>query len=164
MTHGRQTEGRGAKGDGIDMGSTKEDSIQRTAITDGNVAVGRTRTQPVFSDTPLHAKAKVTAGLAQLPKPRMAKADVRSPDMTWRTRIGAAIQRAILAVWENNQLAAAELEVDGAEFGKWLSGTRRPQFDRLFAIERLREPLINELARMAGASVITHVEWHRQVG
>lgn len=91
----------------------------------------------------------------------MAKADVRVPDMNWNAQIGSAIQRAVLAVWETNQLAAGELGVDDAEFGKWMSGARRAQMDKLFAVERLRQPLMAELAKLAGATVRLQIEWER---
>jgi len=100
--------------------------------------------QPAFDGHPV---------LPDIGRPVMAKADVRNPDIDWNVRIGRAIQRAVLMVWESNKLAAADLDVDDAEFGKWLNGTRRPQFDRLFAWEPLREPLVAQLAKLGGADV-----------
>ena len=94
-------------------------------------------------------------------KGHMAKADARKPDTAWNAMIGAAIQRAILAVWETNQLAAHEIGVDDAEFGKWMSGARRAQMDKLFAVERLRQPLMAELSKLAGATVRLQIEWER---
>jgi DNA-binding transcriptional regulator YdaS (Cro superfamily) len=79
----------------------------------------------------------------------MAKADVRIPDVAWGERIGRAIERAIAVVGWSKKEAASKVGVDDAEFGKWLSGNRRPQFDRLFAIEELREPLVVSLAGLA---------------
>ena len=66
--------------------------------------------------------------------------------MGWHERIGQAIQRAVAIVGWSNKEAAAQVGVDDAEFGKWLSGTRRPQLDKLFAVEALRWPLIQALA------------------
>ena len=72
----------------------------------------------------------------------------RIPDMTWNERIGWAVQRSVaIAGWSNKE-AAALVGVDESEFGKWLSGGRRPQMDRLFAIEELRWPLIQCLAQL----------------
>lgn len=73
---------------------------------------------------------------------------VRIPDITWNARIGTAIQAAVAIVGWSNKEAAAMVGVDDAEFGKWLSGGRRPQLDRLFALEALRWPLIQCLAKL----------------
>ena len=82
--------------------------------------------------------------LPDIGKPRMA----RIPDMAWGERIGGAIQRAVaIAGWSNKE-AASRVGVDDAEFGKWMSGGRRPQMDRLFAVEELRWPLIQCLAQL----------------
>ena len=98
--------------------------------------------------------------LPDIGRPHMAKASVREPDTTLMELLGAAIQRAILEVWETNKLAAADLQVDDAEFGKWMNGTRRPQFDKLFAVEALREPLIVAMADMiAGAKVTRRIDF-----
>jgi hypothetical protein len=78
----------------------------------------------------------------------MAKANVQTPDIDWQQQIGRAIQRAVALVGWSNKEAAAKVGTDDAEFGKWLSGARRPQFDRLFAVEELRWPLIVCLAKM----------------
>lgn len=86
--------------------------------------------------------------LPDIGRPRMAKANVNSPDIDWQEQIGRAIQRAVALVGWSNKEAAAKVGVDDAEFGKWLSGARRPQFDRLFAVEALRWPLILCLATM----------------
>lgn len=76
----------------------------------------------------------------------MAKADVRAPDMDWLQAIGRAIQEAVNENQWSNKEAAAKVGVDDAEFGKWLSGGRRPQFDRLFNVPELRCPLVLALA------------------
>jgi len=80
--------------------------------------------------------------LPDIGKKRMA----RIPDIEWNARIGGAIQRAVAIVGWSNKEAAARIGVDDAEFGKWLSGARRPQLDKLFAVEALRWPLIQALA------------------
>lgn len=94
------------------------------------------------------ALANVHPVLPDIGKARMAKADVRIPDVAWNERIGAAIQRAVAIVGWTNKEAAAKVGADDAEFGKWLSGGRRPQFDKLFALDELRWPLIQCLAQL----------------
>ncbi|MCR4376281.1 MAG: helix-turn-helix domain-containing protein [Acidobacteria bacterium] len=91
----------------------------------------------------------------------MAKANVQIPD-DWPERIGRAVQRAVSLVGWSHKEAAAKVGVDDAEFGKWLSGGRRPQFDRLFAIEELRQPLILSLAGLANdVEVVTEIRMRR---
>lgn len=80
----------------------------------------------------------------------MAKADVQQMDMAWLPQIGRAIQRAVKVAGFSNKEAAALCGVDAAEFGKWLSGERRPHFDRLFAVVDLQQPLVIALAKMVG--------------
>jgi hypothetical protein len=85
-------------------------------------------------------------------KGHMAKVDARTPDIApeaeWMVLIGSAIQRAVSRVGWSNKEAAAKAGVDDAEFGKWLSGNRRPQFDRLMALDALRWPLICALGEL----------------
>ncbi len=88
--------------------------------------------------------------LPDIGKASQAKADVRTPDIRPEAEcmalIGVAIQRAVSRVGWTNKEAAAKVGVDDAEFGKWLSGNRRPHFDRLMALDALRWPLICALA------------------
>ncbi len=86
-------------------------------------------------------------------RPVMAKAAVRIPDIDWMRALGAAIQRAVKVVGWSNKEAAAQARVDDAEFGKWLNGTRRPHWDRLFAVAGLRPSLVIALAELAGDGV-----------
>ncbi len=97
--------------------------------------------------------------LPDIGRPHMAKVEPQNPDATWNERIGAAIQRAVLQVFETNKAAARTLGVDDAEFGKWLGGGRRPQFDLLFAYAPLRKPLVLSLAQLAGARISTRVDF-----
>lgn len=101
--------------------------------------------------------------LPDIGKARMAKADARKPDIAWNERIGAAIQRAVALVGWSNKEAAAKVGVDDAEFGKWLSGGRRPQMDRLFALDELRWPLIQTLAQLDEQNELV-TEIRRKVG
>lgn len=102
--------------------------------------------------------------LPDIGRPLMAKVDVRVPDIAWNVAIGAAIQRAVLFAGLSNKEAAAKVGVDDAEFGKWLSGARRPQFDRLFAVDVLREPLCAFLSELAGAVVKLQIAFERRAG
>lgn len=86
--------------------------------------------------------------LPDIGRPVMAKANVRTPDIGWNEQIGRAIQRAVALVGWSNKEAAAKVGVDDAEFGKWLSGARRPQLDRLMAVEELRWPVMQCLAAL----------------
>ncbi len=92
-------------------------------------------------------------------KARMAKADVKIPDIDWNAVVSKAITRAVRDVWDNDKEAAGEIGVDAGEFCKWLNGSRRPQLDKLWAIERLRQPLCVRLSQLAGAAIQTRVEW-----
>ena len=85
------------------------------------------------------------------------------PDIAWNERIGGAIQRAVALVGWSNKEAAAKAGVDDAEFGKWLSGGRRAQMDRLLALEALRWPLIQCLAALDEENEIV-TEIRRKVG
>ena len=88
--------------------------------------------------------------LPDIGKASQAKHDGRKPDKPEidpsMALIGAAIQRAVSTVGWSNKEAAAKVGVDDAEFGKWLSGNRRPHFDRLMSLDALRWPLICALA------------------
>lgn len=91
----------------------------------------------------------------------MAKANVRIPDIAWNEQIGRAISQAIANVRWTSKEAAAKVGVDDAEFGKWLSGARRPQFDKLFAVAELREPIVIALAGLAGFRITTQLSTER---
>jgi len=90
-------------------------------------------------------------------RPVMAKADVQTPDVDWLQAIGRAISHAVSAVGWSHKEAASHIAVDDAEFGKWLSGHRRPQLDKLFAVPELRQPLVLAMAELADGVVIETV-------
>jgi transcriptional regulator with XRE-family HTH domain len=97
-----------------------------------------------------------------LPRPRVAKANVNAVDVVWMRAIGAAITRAIeLAGWSHKE-AAAKVGVDPAELTRWKDGERRPQFDRLFRVEDLRQPLVTTLAALADGEVVTEIRFRRR--
>lgn len=97
-------------------------------------------------------------------RPRMAKANVGNPDMAgnqaWNSRIGAAFARARAKVdWTIDQ-AARHMGVDPREVGKWESGARRVQTDRVMATEELREPFAKEFALLAdGVTEVTQLRF-----
>jgi ribosome-binding protein aMBF1 (putative translation factor) len=86
--------------------------------------------------------------LPESAKAGVAKANLRIPEMNFKRAIGGAIQRAVALVGWSNKEAAAKVGTDDSSFGKWISGAERPQFDRLFAVEELRWPLIQALAQL----------------
>lgn len=96
--------------------------------------------------------------------PVMAKADLNFVETSWREQIGKAIDEAIaLANRTQKEVWAALGHQDGAQLNRWLSGKERPQFDALFAVEWLRQPLVIALAKLAGEGVeiTTHIQIRR---
>jgi transcriptional regulator with XRE-family HTH domain len=92
----------------------------------------------------------------------MAKANVNRVDIAWMRAIGAAIARAIeIAGWSHKE-AAAKVGVDPAELTRWKEGERRPQFDRLFGVEELRQPLVTTLAALAEGEIVTEIRFRRR--
>jgi hypothetical protein len=107
-------------------------------------------------------RATDTAHLVSLDMPRaaMAKATVKEMDINWLRAVGQSIERAVAIVGWSHKEAAAAIGVDAAEFGKWLSGERRPHFDRLFAVAPLRRPLVVSLAGLDdSARISTTIEF-----
>ena len=95
----------------------------------------------------------------------MAKADLKEVETRdFRAEIGRAIQRALSIAGRSQKEAAGLVGVDVAQVARWIAGTERPQMDRLFAIEELRQPLIVELAELAeNVEVVTEIRF-RKVG
>jgi len=95
----------------------------------------------------------------------MAKADLKEVETRdFRAEIGRAIQRALSIAGRSQKGAAGLVGVDVAQVARWIAGTERPQMDRLFAIEELRQPLIVELAELAeNVEVVTEIRF-RKVG
>lgn len=87
-------------------------------------------------------------GILDIGRPVMAKANVQIQDIDWKRAVGQAIERAISMVGWTKSEAAGRIDVDAAEFGKWLTGERRPHLDRLFALEELRVPLVMSFAAL----------------
>lgn len=77
---------------------------------------------------------------------RMAKAKVIGDDVDRMKAVGVAVFQAMTACGWGVKELAAKVGRDEAEVSRWLSGVRRPQFDLLFAIDEMQEPLIVSLA------------------
>ncbi len=96
----------------------------------------------------------------------MLKADLRKAEiLEWKTGVGRAIERMrLLASLSLKELADA-IKRDERQVARWIAGTERPQFDALFAVPRLRQPLvvaIAELAQADGIEITTHIELRRR--
>lgn len=90
----------------------------------------------------------------------MAKADLnRVETRDYRADVGRAIQRAVLLAGMSQKEVAADIGCDVAQLSRWIAGTETPQFARLFALEKLREPLCVTLAQMSGAVVRVRIEF-----
>lgn len=86
----------------------------------------------------------------------------RDAQRAWRDRVGAAVERALQLAGKTQKEAWALLgHTNGAQLSRWCNGTERPQFDSLFAVEALRQPLAQALAEMAGAEVAVTVTIRR---
>lgn len=83
----------------------------------------------------------------------MAKA-LKKVELPWRERVGRALQRAFaLAGLSQKEVSGLLSHRDQAQVNRWIAGTERPQFDALFAVPELRQPLVIALAELAGEGV-----------
>lgn len=81
----------------------------------------------------------------------------------WRERVGGAIDRAIsLAGLTQKEAWVLLNHSDGAQLSRWIAGTERPQFDALFSVEQLQRPLVVSLAKLAGITVRTSIEFEER--
>lgn len=89
----------------------------------------------------------------------MAKVDVRKPGIGLAT-LGNALQYAIGAARPKltSKEAAAKVGVDDAEFGKWLSGNRRVQVDKVIEVEELSWHFLVGLARELGHEIREEIQ------
>ena len=85
---------------------------------------------------------------------------VRNP---FAEALGAAIERALYLARITKQDASYRMGygTNQAPLSRWISGTERPQFDKLWGIEGLRGPLVTALAELAGYDVTTKIEIRR---
>lgn len=86
-------------------------------------------------------------------RPVMAKADLKNLEEPWRVQIGRAIRRACSLVGWSQKEVAGKIGRDEAQLARWIAGVERAQFDVLFAIEELRQPLVVAFAELAGTGV-----------
>lgn len=98
-------------------------------------------------------------------RPRMAKADLRKPEIDcWKEHIGRALERArTLAQLTLKELADA-IGRDERQVARWIAGTERPQLDAIFAVPALRGPLVIALAELSGTVEVTTTLTVRKVG
>lgn len=90
----------------------------------------------------------------------MAKADLRKAeidDAAWRTAVGRVIERAKELSGFTLKQFADVVHRDERQVARWFSAAERPQFDAIFAVEALRQPVIQALAELAGNVVIETV-------
>lgn len=97
---------------------------------------------------------------ARLDVPRkMLAAALRDPDedckplalAEWRERIGQAIERALVLARISKQDASHRMGYpagDQSAISRWIAGTERPQFDKLFTIAALRKWIPIALAEL----------------
>lgn len=93
-------------------------------------------------------------------RPRMAKA-VNKVERTWRERVGHAIARTFALAGVTQKEAAALLDRDPAQIARWVSSDERPQFDVMLSVETFRSPLVQALAELGGADVLTTITIRR---
>lgn len=87
-------------------------------------------------------------------RPSMAKADLNKGEEPWRESIGRVVARCFELAGVSQKEAADLLGGrDKAQIARWTSGAERPQFDTIFASEKLRLPLVIALAEQAGEGV-----------
>lgn len=82
----------------------------------------------------------------------MAKADLKKVE-DWRGQMGQSVARCFALAGVSQKEGAALIGREAAQVSRWIAGTERPQFDALFAVDVLRQPLILALAELAGQGV-----------
>lgn len=98
----------------------------------------------------------------ETPAPTMAKADLKEREPRWRADVGQALDRGIKLAGRNQKDTWVALgHNDGAQLSRWIAGTERPQFDVLFAVDWLRQPLVIALAALAELEVETTIRVKR---
>lgn len=83
-------------------------------------------------------------------------------NVDFRAQIGACLQRAFALAGRSQKEAAALMGVEPPQVARWIAGTERPQFDRLFSVPELRQPLVVALAALAeDVEVVTEIRFKR---
>lgn len=97
------------------------------------------------------------------PRPRMAKAVLEDRRKAESVPIGHALRRMLALVgWSLKEFAGA-VGRNERQVARWLDGSERAQLDTLFAVEALRQPLVQALAELAEAEVVVTVRLRRQL-
>lgn len=102
----------------------------------------------------------------RLDVPRKMIAASRTPDRKpLADALGGAIERALMLARITKQDAAFRMGygTNQAPLSRWIGGTERPQFEKLWSIDELRGPLVTALAELAGHDVTTEIRI-RKVG
>lgn len=88
--------------------------------------------------------------------PRMAKADLRKAESEdFRAEIGEVVERARMRCgWSLKELAG-KVNRDPRQVARWETGDERAPLDVLFAVPELQQPLVIELAGLAGDVEVT---------
>lgn len=93
-------------------------------------------------------------------RPTAAKADLRKPEISAKRRaLGLALKRARLSLgWNLDELAHKCPQENGdprdpRQVHRWETGAERAQWDLLFEVSELCEPLTVEIGRANGARV-----------
>ena len=85
---------------------------------------------------------------AEMPRPAMAKADLRKAEVPFKERIGQAITRArALRGWSLKELAGA-LDRDPRQIARWEKGMEPPQLHALFALADFQQPMVIAFAEL----------------
>lgn len=101
----------------------------------------------------LHDSSADVISEERMSRPRMAKANLRKAEVEWRERVGRAIQRAVsLRGWSLKEFADA-VQRDERQCARWYDGAERPQFDVIFSIASMQQPLVIAIAELAGTEV-----------
>lgn len=93
-------------------------------------------------------------------RPRVAKAGLRKAETeVWAKAVGQAVQRAVsICGWSLKEFAAA-IGREERQCARWIAGDERAQLDTMFAVEALRQPLVQALAELAEAEVVVSVRF-----
>ena len=93
-------------------------------------------------------------------RPSMAKA-VKKIDPQWKARVGQAVHRCFSLAGRTQKEAAALIDRDPAQVGRWITGEDNPQFAAIFAVEELRAPFVIALSELAGVEIETTIHIKR---
>jgi hypothetical protein len=88
----------------------------------------------------------------------MARAGLTDRENPAARLLGGAIQRALSLLGWTVDRCALECKRDRAQVSRWIAGSERPQFDTLWTVEELRQPLVVALAELAECGVRTTIE------